>query len=239
MSWFSRVYNLYFSADKKFTYSLKQLLGFTPDNLDHYRLAFQHKSMSSHISENNERLEFLGDAVINSIVAEILYKKYPTRDEGFMTNLRSKMISRDSLNAVGRDLDLDQFINSQHALRNFNQNSILGNTLEALVGAVYLDRGFKKTYEFVYQRIIRPHLDIDKLETLESNFKSKLLEWSQKRNLPIEFKLMSEETLSHNQKLFTIGVYLNGELEGTGAGKNKKIAAQYAAENAYKKLAHV
>ncbi len=236
MSWLSRVYNLHFSTDKKYTSSLKELLGFTPDNLNHYRLAFQHKSMSSLISENNERLEFLGDALINSIVAEIIYKKYPTRDEGFMTNLRSKMISRDSLNAVGRELDLDQYIISQHTLRNFNQNSILGNCLEALVGAVYLDRGFKKTYEFVYQQIIKPHLDIDKLESLESNFKSKLLEWSQKRNQPIEFKLISEETLKHNQKHFTIGVYVNGELEGTGAGKNKKIAAQCAAENAYRKL---
>jgi ribonuclease-3 len=231
-----QVYNQYVSSDRAFAKSLKQLLGFMPGQLHFYRVAFQHKSLATHVTENNERLEFLGDSILNAVVAEILYRKYPSRNEGFLTNLRSKIISRDSLNTVGIEMNLAQYIKSLHSLRNFNHNSILGNCLEALVGAVYMDQGFARTHAFIKKRILSIHLDIDGLEHVETNYKSKLLEWSQRNGVPVVFKLLKEQTLRQNQKQFTIGVLVKDELYGTGSGKNKKHAAQRAAEMAYNKV---
>src|SRR5690606_34947298 len=175
------VYKLYLSPQKAYFKKLKNILGFVPGNVRLYQMAFRHKSVAKPIKEgvknSNERLEFLGDAVLGSVVAELLFKLYPYKDEGFLTEMRSKIVSRANLNQLSRKLGFNELIEFDARMISYpnKQGSLLGDAFEALIGAVYLDKGYKFTREFLLSRIIKPHVDIHTLEITETNFKSRLI----------------------------------------------------------------
>lgn len=215
-------------------------MGFVPGNLMLYRLAFRHKSAAQVIKKgvknSNERLEFLGDAVLGSVVAEILFKMYPYEDEGFLTELRSKIVSRINLNQLGRKLGFEQLIEfDSRVINTSRQSSLLGDAFEALVGAVYLDKGYDFTKDFLINRIIKSHIDIHTLEKTETNFKSKLIEWCQRHGKDISFELITNQQ-GENAKLFTVQANIDGEVLGSGKEFNKKTAEKLAAEKACEAL---
>ena len=231
----SRIYKLHLSPDRKYVKALKNLLGFVPGNLSLYKMAFRHKSVAILLKNgsrsSNERLEFLGDAVLGSVVAEVLFKLYPYKDEGFLTELRSKIVRRANLNQLGRKLGFHELIefDSKTVSITSKQSSLLGDAFEALVGAVYLDKGYNFTKDFLTQRIIKPHIDIHTLEQTETNFKSKLIEWCQRHTKDISFETIPNEE-GENAKLFTIQVLIDAEVMASGIDYNKKNAEKFAAE---------
>ncbi|PAW92201.1 ribonuclease III [Mucilaginibacter sp. MD40] len=234
----SRFYKLYLSPNRKYVKVLKNLLGFVPGNLSLYRLAFRHKSVAQNIKKgvknSNERLEFLGDAVLGSVVAEVLFKLYPYEDEGFLTELRSKIVSRNNLNQLARKLGFDKLVEfDPKILSNGRQGSgsLLGDAFEALVGAVYLDKGYDFTRHFLVNHIIKAHIDIHTLEQTETNFKSKLIEWCQRHGKDITFELTTNME-GESAKLFTIQVNIDGDILGSGKEFSKKNAEKLAAEKA-------
>jgi ribonuclease-3 len=236
-----RFYKLYLSPNRKYVKSLKNLLGFVPGNLSLYRLAFRHKSVAQNlkkgIKNSNERLEFLGDAVLGSVVAEVLFKLYPYEDEGFLTELRSKIVNRSNLNQLARKLGFEQLIQYDNRMVNSaRQGSLLGDAFEALVGAIYLDKGYDFTKNFLINQIIKSHIDIHKLEQTETNFKSKLIEWCQRHGKDITFELI-ENKEGESNKLFTVQAIIDGEIMGAGKEFNKKNAEKLAAEKACEALA--
>jgi ribonuclease-3 len=236
-----RFYKLYLSPNRKYVKSLKNLLGFVPGNLSLYRLAFRHKSVAQNVKKgvknSNERLEFLGDAVLGSVVAEVLFKLYPYEDEGFLTELRSKIVNRVNLNQLARKLGFEQLIQYDNRMVNSTrQGSLLGDAFEALVGAVYLDKGYDFTRNFLVDHIIKSHIDIHRLEQTETNFKSKLIEWCQRHGKDITFELIENKDGESN-KLFTVQASIDGEIMGQGKEFNKKNAEKLAAEKACEALA--
>lgn len=225
-------YNYYFSADKDLARRMFALLGFVPANLYLFKLAFFHKS-SAHTQEtplhNNERLEYLGDAVLGTIVAEYLFKKYPISDEGFLTKMRSKIVKRKMLNDLASDMGLDFLLNEYNNTR--LSSSMLGNAFEALIGAIYLDRGYRSTRRFIVRKVLRKYLDIHGLETFDDNFKSQLLEWCQKHGKEAEFKVVSR--FKHDKRdRFKVAVIVAGEKISIAEDYNKKSAEQSASEKA-------
>lgn len=205
-----------------------------------YRLAFRHKSVAQVVKKgvknSNERLEFLGDAVLGSVVAEVLFKMYPYEDEGFLTELRSKIVSRINLNQLGRKLGFEQLVEFDSRVINTNrQSSLLGDAFEALVGAVYLDKGYNFTKDFLVNRIIKSHIDINQLEKTETNFKSKLIEWCQRHSKDVTFELTTNQQ-GESSKLFTVQANIDGEMLGCGKEFNKKTAEKLAAEKACEAL---
>ncbi|NEU10477.1 ribonuclease III [Flavihumibacter sp. R14] len=221
--------------------SLKNLLGFVPGNLSLYRMAFRHRSIATQTKNgsknSNERLEFLGDAILGSVVAEVLFKRYPYREEGFLTEMRSKIVSRSNLNQLSKRLGLDELIEFDNRMIHFpnKQGSLLGDAFEALIGAVFLDRGYNFTREFLINHIIRPHVDIHQLELTETNFKSKLIEWCQRHGKDVSFEVIANSE-GENAKLFTIQVNVDGDICGVGRDYNKKNAEKLAAEKACEAL---
>ena len=227
-----RFYNYYLHPDKELARRLKQLVGFTPVHLQLFKLAFFHKSTFStrdYAISNNERLEFLGDAVLSTIVGKYLFKKYPNSDEGFLTKMRSKIVKRNSLDEIADKMGLDLF------LANYNQTrlskSMLGNALEALVGAVYIEVGYERTKQYVVRRILRKYLDIHELERFDDNYKSQLLEWCQKNGHSIEYKVVAKYKSEKRDK-FKVAVFVDGRKMGTADDFNKKSAEQLASERA-------
>jgi ribonuclease-3 len=236
----SRLYKLYLSPNRKYVKILKNLLGFVPGNIALYKLAFRHKSVAQNVKKgvknSNERLEFLGDAVLGSVVAEVLFKLYPYEDEGFLTELRSKIVSRVNLNQLARKLGFDKLIEfDNRALNAQRQGSLLGDAFEALIGAVYLDKGYDFTRNFLVNHIIKSHIDIHKLEQTETNFKSKLIEWCQRHSKDISFDLV-DNLDGENTKLFTVQASVDGEPVGQGKEFSKKNAEKLAAEKACETL---
>ena len=236
----SRLYKLYLSPHRKYVKVLKNLLGFVPGNLLLYRLAFRHKSVAQNlkngIKNSNERLEFLGDAVLGSVVAEVLFKLYPYEDEGFLTELRSKIVNRQNLNQLARKLGFEQLIEyDSRVLGPSRQGSLLGDAFEALIGAVYLDKGYDFTHHFLVNQIIKTHIDIHTLEQTETNFKSKLIEWCQRHGKDISFDLV-ENDLGETVKLFTVQASIDGQVLGLGKEFSKKNAEKLAAEKACEAL---
>ncbi|WON95831.1 ribonuclease III [Sphingobacterium sp. Lzh-3] len=234
---FARIYKLYFSPDREYVRKLKNLLGFVPGNVHLYKMAFRHKSVAVTIKEgaknSNERLEFLGDAVLGSVVAELLFKKYPYKDEGFLTEMRSKIVSRANLNQLSRKLGFNELIQFDARMISFpnKQGSLLGDAFEALVGAVYLDKGYVFTKSFLLQRIIKPHVDIHLLEQTETNFKSRLIEWCQHTGKEIVFR-QTDNPEGESSKMFSIEAVVDGVVCGLGRDFNKKSAEKSAAEKA-------
>jgi len=236
----SRLYKLYLSPHRKYVKVLKNLLGFVPGNLSLYRLAFRHKSVAQNIKKgvknSNERLEFLGDAVLGSVVAEVLFKLYPYENEGFLTELRSKIVSRTNLNQLARKLGFEGLIEyDSRVLGSSRQGSLLGDAFEALIGAVYLDKGYNFTRNFLVNHIIKSHIDIRTLEQTETNFKSKLIEWCQRHSKDVSFEV-TENQEGESNKLFTVLATVDGEVLGMGKEFNKKTAEKLAAEKACEAL---
>lgn len=232
-----QIYKLYFSRNKAYYKKLKNILGFVPGNVKLYQMAFRHKSVAVAIKEgvknSNERLEFLGDAVLGSVVAELLFKLYPYKGEGFLTEMRSKIVSRANLNQLSRKLGFDQLIQYDSRMISYptKQGSLLGDAFEAVIGAIYLDKGYQFTKEFLLTRIIDAHVDIETLEVTESNFKSRLIEWCQQEGKEVSFNLI-ENPEGESSKMFSIEVVVNGEVCGVGRDFNKKSAEKLAAEKA-------
>lgn len=191
--------------------------------------------MREHAEDNNERLEYLGDAVLSGIVADYLFKRYPYKGEGFLTEMRSKMVNRQTLNEIAIKMGLKKI-----TLYNRNDNSlkisqIFGNTLEALVGAIYLDKGYDKTKHWVYKRIVTPHMFVDDLEILEINHKNRLYGWANKNGKVLEFETL-EEKMESGRRLFRVGAVVDGQVISEGKAYNKKDASQIAAQAAVEKL---
>ncbi|HCN82896.1 MAG TPA: ribonuclease III [Sphingobacteriaceae bacterium] len=238
---FARIYKLNFSPQRNYVKSLKNLLGFVPGNIALYRMAFRHRSIAvankNGAKNSNERLEFLGDAVLGSVVAEVLFKLYPYREEGFLTEMRSKIVNRANLNQLSKKLGLDELIEFDNRLLTYpaKQGSLLGDAFEALIGAIYVDKGYNFTRDFLINHIIKPHVDIHTLELTETNFKSKLIEWCQRHGKDVTFELVPNEE-GESTKLFTIKISIDGEHFGLGRDYNKKNAEKLAAEKACETL---
>jgi len=220
---------------KEFKKQLNNILGFVPGNMSLYKTALSHRSVREGADENNERLEFLGDAVLSSIVAHYLFRKYPYKGEGFLTEMRSKMVNRQQLNEIGIKMGLKKITFYNKFDSSLKISQIFGNTLEALIGAVYLDKGYSATQRWVEQYIILPHLFIDDLESIEINIKNKLYGWANKNGKVLDFETLSEH-FENGRRLFTIGAKVDGELIAQGKGFNKKDASQIAAQIAVEKL---
>lgn len=232
-----KLYNLYLSSNKEFVGKLKNILGFVPRNVRLYEMAFRHKSVAVPIKDgvknSNERLEFLGDAVLGSIVAELLFKLYPYKDEGFLTEMRSKIVSRANLNQLSQKLGLSEFIKYDARVITFpnKQSSLFGDAFEALIGAIYMERGYLFTKEFFLERIIKPHIDLHLLEQTETNFKSRLIEWCQHGGKEVHF-MQVDNPEGESSKMFSVQVVVSGEVCGEGRDFNKKSAEKLAAEKA-------
>lgn len=230
----SRILHL-FSPNKELVSQLEHLLGFMPNHLPYYQLALMHRSKLEEIAQNNERLEFLGDAILGSVIADYLFKKYPYQSEGYLTEMRSKIVRRETLNNLALRMGLQKIVQYNQNDKGLSRSHIFGNALEALIGAVYLDQGFHRARSFILKQILKPYIDIDTLESRDTNFKNKLLSWAQKNNHELTFDTLSEEN-EGTRKIFTIGILLNGEVVANGTGYNKKEAGQVAAQNAIDKL---
>jgi ribonuclease-3 len=226
------------SKNKPFIKSLKNLIGFKPKNVALYQQAFRHHSAATKydIKEgrlSNERLEYLGDAVLSSIVAEILFATYPTKDEGFLTEVRAKIVSRENLCDLARKMGLETFLEYDKSIRGNRLiiRALSGNAFEALIGAIYLDKGYNFTRKFIKKRILMPHVDLKHMAEKEINFKSKLIEHCQKNKKKIEFETLDERKQGKH-KSYLVGVKINGEEMGRGEDFSKKKAEQIAAQKA-------
>ncbi len=230
---------LFSSERKEFYLFLKELIGFYPQNLKLYDLAFIHKSASTVDSQgnyvNNERLEFLGDAILGSIIADFLYNRFPQEDEGFLTKTRSKLVNRSFLTNLTFQMGLHVFIHSNMTKSN-DKSHIYGDALEAFIGAIYLDKGYNTTKYFVTKKILSQFVDLNEVEQSDSNFKSRLIEWSQKNRKEINFETTEESGNSTKQPKFKAIVKIDNKQIGKGTGTSKKEAHQEAAKQALKKL---
>ena len=220
---------------KAFKKQLRNVLGFNPGKLELYKTALSHRSVREGADENNERLEFLGDAVLSSIVAHYLFRRYPYKGEGFLTEMRSKMVNRQKLNEIALKMGLKKITIYNKLDNALKISQIFGNTLEALIGAVYLDRGYKKTHQWVEEYIILPHLFTDDLEGIEINIKNKLYGWANKNGKAVEFATL-DESIENGRRLFTIAATVDGQIIAQAKGYNKKDAGHIAAQMAVEKL---
>lgn len=222
--------------------SIAHIIGARPSNLGLYQLALRHTSASKATAiegfrESNERLEYLGDAVLGMVIAEFLFKKYPYKDEGFLTEIRSRIVNRETLNGISRKIGLDELIEYDGSRTRSlpARTSMYGDALEALVGAVYLDKGFRFTRRFILKDLLA-HYDIDSVVQNNVNFKSRLIEWAQRAGKEIRFEIISEKGNSHFRE-FIAQVLVGDEPFATGSGYSKKKAEQSAAEKALELLA--
>jgi ribonuclease III len=224
-------------ARKNLGRSIAHIIGERPSNLGLYQLALRHTSASKATAiegfrESNERLEYLGDAVLGMVIAEFLFKKYPYKDEGFLTEIRSRIVNRETLNGIARKIGLDELIeydgNRTRSLP--TRTSMYGDALEALVGAVYLDKGFQFSRRFILKNLLS-HYDIESVVQNNVNFKSRLIEWAQRAGKEIRFEILSEKGNSHFRE-FIAQVMIADEPFATGTGYSKKKAEQAAAEKA-------
>ncbi len=229
------IFSRFSEEDKVLQKVLKNILGYKPGYLPYYISALTHRSHNDLISSNNERLEFLGDAFLGSIVGEYLFKKYPTRDEGYLTEMRSKIVSRNSLNEIALRMGLQKIVRFNKNDKMLRRSHIFGNALEALVGAVYLDGGFEKTRKFILKRVLATYIDIEELEVTEYNFKNKLYTWAQRQGKQIDFVTLDEK-IEAGRKVFTVAIEVDGAVFVTATGYTKKEAGQFAAQKALEKV---
>ena len=216
--------------ERKLITAIRNITGFAPSNLALYQLATLHTSRAKETNgfrESNERLEYLGDAILGAAVADYLFKKYPFKDEGFLTEIRSRIVNRDSLNLLARKMGINHIVQFDQK-NNQLQQVVLGNTLEAIVGAIYLDKGYIRTKKFVIDKLIQPYFDLDVVIQTNSNHKSKIIEWTQRENKTVRFELLDVKK-SRNQKEFAIQVFIDDQEYATGFGLTKKKAEQDAA----------
>lgn len=235
---FLPILKAYFSKDKFLSQSIKNILGFYPGNISIYRLAFLHKSASQDtrkgIKVSNERLEYLGDTILSSVVADFLFKKYPYNDEGFLTEMRSKIVSRANLNKLSQKMGLNKLIQKDKESNNLYR-SIEGDTFEALIGAIYLDKGYTFTQRVIIKRIIQVHIDIDEIEHKPWNYKSKLIDWAQKERKSIGYNVVDVIGNGYN-KQYLVELLIDGNPITRGQDYSIKAAEQLASEKAYMQL---
>lgn len=214
---------------------MRNILGFYPRNIHLYKLAFRHSSVAQPIGngakDSNERLEFLGDSIISAVVAEYLFKKFPYKDEGFLTKMRSRMVSRSQHNQLALRMGLNHFVEANNDRFGSKPSSINGDAYEALIGAIYLDKGYKVVRDFILTQVISIHLDMDEIETKEVDFKSKFIEWAQKEKKAYSFETLEDAAVSE-VKQFLVGLLLDGKQVGAAQHFSKKRAEQLAAEQA-------
>jgi len=229
--------NQFISLFKKtgFNADLKLLIGYRTRNILLFQTALNHRSVKDNPTENNERLEFLGDAVIGTVVANYLFKKYPYKGEGFLTEMRSKMVNRAQLNNIAVQMGLRKMTRFNKMDGGLRSSQIFGNTLEALVGAIYLDKKYDFTKKWIVERMIQPYLFMDDLELIDINIKNKIIGWALKQGKQIDFVLAGEQ-LEGRRRLFTINVVLDGEVVASQKGFTKKDASQLAAQKAIEAL---
>lgn len=230
---------LLFKKDRASYLCFYKMLGFVPGDLSLYNQALMHKSITQRTEKgrpiNNERLEFLGDAILDAIVADIVFKYFEGKREGFLTNTRSKIVQRETLNKLAVEIGLDKLI--KYSSRSSSHNSYMyGNAFEALIGAIYLDRGYAVCTTFIEEKIFKPFIDLEKLSRKEMNFKSKLIEWSQKHKITLSFELIEQFFDKENNPIFQTAVLIEGISAGIGTGYSKKESQQNAAEMALKKI---
>lgn len=221
--------------------SFHKILGFYPYNITLYEQALLHKSSSIKLKDgkwiNNERLEFLGDAILDAVVADIVFKQFEYKKEGFLTNMRSKIVQRETLNKLALELGIDKLIKTSARTATPNTH-MYGNALEALIGAIYLDQGYRITKKFVFESLIQKHLNIETVAELEVNYKSRLIEWSQKVKITVSFELVDSSVDENNTPVFKTAVIIYGEQVGSGVGYSKKESQQKAAKEAFNKIHH-
>ena len=232
------IFKAYFSKDKHLFQSIKNILGFYPGNISIYKLAFLHKSASQDVRKgikvSNERLEYLGDTILSSVIADFLFKKYPYNDEGFLTEMRSKIVSRANLNKLSHKMGLSKLIQKDKESNN-QYRSIEGDTFEALIGAIYLDKGYNFTQKVIIKRIMQVHIDIDEIEHKPWNFKSKLIDWAQKERKSIGFNVVEVIGGGYN-KQYLVELMIDGNPITRGQDYSIKAAEQLASEKAYLQL---
>ncbi|GGK37300.1 MULTISPECIES: ribonuclease III [Flavobacteriaceae] len=227
--------------DEAFYKDLKKIIGFNPKNLQYYKKAFIHRSIKevdkkTGLPLNYERLEFLGDAMLSSVIASYLFQEVPSGDEGYLTKMRSKIVSREHLNELGKDLDLFRFVRSNVVKSKFGEN-IHGNIFEALIGAIYLDRGYTYCKKFVFKRVIIPYVDVPKLEGKITSYKSLFIEWCQKVKNDFVFEVY-EDSGNDTIKHFSVKLFLDGKIIAKGRATSKKKAEETAAKRAYYAFQH-
>lgn len=232
------LFRLLISADaqeKKLIRALRNLLGFYPGNIAVYKLAFSHRSLSLETVQgvrlSNERLEYLGDAVLGAIVADLLFKRFPYKDEGFLTEMRSRIVSRENLKNLAVKIGIDELLLKDASPGTYR--SMYGDAFEALIGAIYLDKGYKTAQKFILERIIRHHVDLREIEETEKNFKSVILNWGQKEKHSVVFELMEDDLQSRQIK---VRLLIDDNEVAIGIDFVKKKAEQIAAEKACKDL---
>lgn len=236
---FSGLYLGYFSRHKNLFKSIKNITGFNPVNINCYLQALRHHSVSSTIHHNgskdsNERLEYLGDSVLNTVIADLLFKRYPYKDEGFLTEMRSKIVSRESLNELALKIGLNHLvIYDKRAINNFNKISIFGNALEAFIGAIFLDGGFVVAQKFIRSKLLF-HVDMDKVQNTESNYKGRLIEWAQRNNRAVEYE--NTEVMDQKQKIYKVRVLVDRVMMGEAENHSKKKAEQLASQKAWETM---
>lgn len=215
--------------------SIKEILGFDPINLDYYKKAFTHRSSNKTDEKgkavNYERLEFLGDAMLSSVIAAYLFIEAPSGDEGYLTKMRSKIVSREHLNELGKDINLVQFINSKVPVHNFGDN-IHGNIFESLVGAIYLDRGYEYCEKFIQKRVIYKYIDIARLEGKVISYKSLLIEWCQKEKKHFHYDIFEDNGID-GQRLFGVKLIIDDKVIAKARATSKKKAEEKVSQRAY------
>ena len=229
-----------FRKDKELYLSLRQIIGLYPHDISYYKLALMHKSVAQRTEKgrplNNERLEFLGDAILDAIVGDIVYRHFPGKREGFLTNTRSKIVQRGTLNRLAREMGITSLVHTNGRTQNSHNSYMGGNAFEALVGALYLDRGYDACRKFMEKRILGELINIDKVAYKEVNFKSKLIEWGQKNRVEIVFDMLEQTMDEKNSPVFSFQVLIEGVYGGDGKGFSKKEAQQIASKQTLKRL---
>ena len=225
---------VFLSEDKQLFVALKNIFGFYPGNIFLYKLAFRHKSQALELNNgsrvSNERLEYLGDAILSAVVADHLFKMFPYKDEGFLTEMRSRIVSRAQLNKLSQKLGIDTLINANNEKNNVYR-SMKGDAFEALIGAMYLDKGYNFTRQIVIEKIIRQHFDLHELENNNTNYKSQIIEWSQREKRPVEFVILNEVGHGYN-KQYVVDILVDKVSMGKGRDYSIKGAEQDAAMKA-------
>jgi len=221
------------TEEKNLKEVIHRITSVRPVNIRLYILATQHasvaKSNEDGFRESNERLEYLGDAILGSVVAEFLFKKYPFKDEGFLTDIRARIVNRDSLNELARRIGLQDIIEINQVAKGTTFKSLLGDSLEALIGAIYLDRGYEFTKKFILKQLVDPYVDLQEIIKNNPNYKSKIIEWAHKENKDVKFEILDVKGSKHNRE-FVAQVMVNDKPLGRGSGFSKKKAEQDAAQ---------
>ena len=235
MKFAPKIFNSHSGTDGDFFLGLKKILGFKPKKIEIYRKAFLHRSLNLKDDAGNplnyERLEFLGDAMLGTIISKHLYNEVPNGDEGYLTKMRSKIVSRKHLNELGKDLNLIKYVQSRIPKSHFGDN-IHGNVFEALVGAIYLDKGYRYCEKFINTKVIEPYVDIEQLEGKVISYKSLVIEWCQKQKKSFHFEVYEDDG-NEDQKHFAVRLSIEGKLIAKARATSKKKAEEKASKRAY------